>query len=63
MVHLQLEFTRLAVDQLIEKIKGGETSVAKTIMFEPIMVIRKTCGYRKSDPTKKHSAGMGRKNG
>jgi hypothetical protein len=28
-----------------------------------IMAIRKTCGYRKSDSTYKHSAGMGRKNG
>ena len=54
---------RLAVDQLIEKIKGGETSVAKTIILEPIMVIRKTCGYHKSDQTKKLSVGKGRKNG
>jgi len=44
---------RLAVDQLIEKIKGGAASVAKTTILEPIMVIRNTCGYRERCQTKK----------
>jgi hypothetical protein len=41
------------VDQLIEKIKGDEGSVAKTIILEPILVIRKTCGFHQKNQTKK----------
>jgi LacI family transcriptional regulator len=44
---------RLAVDQLVEKIKGDEGSVAKTIILEPILVIRKTCGFHQKNQTKK----------
>ena len=44
---------RLAVDQLVEKIKGGQGSVAKTIILEPILVIRKTCGFHQNKQKKK----------
>jgi DNA-binding LacI/PurR family transcriptional regulator len=43
---------RLSVDQLVEKIKGDEGSVAKTIILEPILLVRKTCGFHLTIKTK-----------
>ena len=36
---------RLAVDHLVEKIKGESSDLAKRIILDPSLVIRKTCGY------------------
>lgn len=36
---------QLAVDHLIERIRGESAHLAKRIMLDPILVIRRTCGY------------------
>ena len=37
---------RLAVEQLLAKIKGESDNVVKKSFIDPVLVIRKTCGYR-----------------
>jgi LacI family transcriptional regulator len=36
---------RLAVEQLLAKIKGESDNVVKKSIIDPVLVIRKTCGY------------------
>jgi DNA-binding LacI/PurR family transcriptional regulator len=36
---------RLAVEQHLEKIKGESDNVVKKSFIDPVLVIRKTCGY------------------
>jgi DNA-binding LacI/PurR family transcriptional regulator len=36
---------RLAVEQLLAKIKGESDNVVKKSIIEPVLVIRKTCGF------------------
>lgn len=38
---------RLAVDHLVEKITGESTHLVKRILLDPILVIRRTCGFHK----------------
>jgi hypothetical protein len=35
----------LAVEQLLDKIKGESEHVVKKFIIDPVLVIRKTCGY------------------
>ncbi len=42
---------RLAVDVLLERIKGVSSQVVKQIILEPILIIRGSCGFHKSGYT------------
>lgn len=46
---------RLAVDQLIEKIKGDSRQFSKITLIDPVLLIRRSCGYhlRKQEGRKK----------
>ena len=41
-----------SVDLLLSKIKGKSSQVATKIYIDPILSIRKTCGYKIKDKTK-----------
>lgn len=38
---------KMAVDYLLDIIKGGPPAIIKTSVLDPVLVIRKTCGYHK----------------
>jgi len=42
---------RLAVDRLLEKIREGEGSVVKRVILDPILVIRRSCGFQDREET------------
>ena len=44
--HQKIILGRLAVEQLLAKIKGESEHVVKKFLIDPVLVIRKTCGYR-----------------
>jgi LacI family transcriptional regulator len=44
--HLKNTIGRLAVDHLIDKIRGESDRMVKKIILDPLLVIRKSCGYR-----------------
>ncbi len=43
--HLKDTIGRLAVDHLIDKIRGESDRMVKKIILDPLLVIRKSCGY------------------
>ena len=45
---------RLAFEQLLAKIKGESEHVSKKFLIDPVLVIRKTCGYRIRQERDKH---------
>lgn len=42
--HLKVTMGRLAVDHLIEKIRGESNRVVKTVLLDPTLVVRRSCG-------------------
>jgi DNA-binding LacI/PurR family transcriptional regulator len=44
--HQKIILGRLAVEQLLAKIKGESEHVVKKFLIDPVLVIRKTCGFR-----------------
>ena len=44
--HQKIILGRLAVEQLLSKIKGESKHVSKKFLIDPVLVIRQTCGYR-----------------
>jgi LacI family transcriptional regulator len=43
--HQKIILGRLAVEQLLAKIKGESEHVVKKFLIDPVLVIRKTCGF------------------
>ena len=43
--HQKIMLGRLAVEQLLDKITGASENVVKKYLIDPILVIRKTCGF------------------
>jgi len=43
--HQKIILGRLAVEQLLDKIKGESEHVVKKFIIDPVLVIRKTCGF------------------
>ena len=43
--HQKIILGRLAVEQLLSRIKGESIHVSKKFLIDPVLVIRKTCGY------------------
>ena len=43
--HQKIILGRLAVEQLLARIKGESEHVTKKFLIDPVLVIRKTCGY------------------
>lgn len=43
--HQKITLGRLAVEQLLDKIKGESEHVVKKFLIDPVLVIRKTCGF------------------
>jgi len=44
--HQKITLGRLAVEQLLARIRGESEHVVKKFLIDPILVIRKTCGFR-----------------
>ena len=44
--HLKNTIGRLAVDHLIDKIRGDSDRMVKKIILDPLLVVRKSCGHR-----------------
>jgi LacI family repressor for deo operon, udp, cdd, tsx, nupC, and nupG len=45
--HQKITLGRLAVELLLAKIKGESEHVVKKFLIDPVLVIRKTCGFRR----------------
>lgn len=43
--HQKITLGRLAVELLLAKIKGDSEHVVKKFLIDPVLVIRKTCGF------------------
>ena len=55
--HQKVILGRLAVEQLLSRIKGESKHVSKKFLIDPVLVIRKTCGYHtRQKAAKKQSA-------
>jgi len=45
--HQKITLGRLAVELLLAKIKGESNHVVKKFLIDPVLLIRKTCGFRR----------------
>jgi DNA-binding LacI/PurR family transcriptional regulator len=57
--HLKNTIGRLAVDHLIDKIRGESDRMVKKIILDPLLVIRKSCGYRSESDEDKGTLDQG----
>ncbi len=47
---------RLAVDVLLDRIKGASSQVVKQVILDPNLIIRESCGFHKTGYTREHGS-------